>query len=334
MNPSRQLKGYLMVGGTALMFGAGGVFIRIATLPASTLLMLRMAVAAAMIAMAYLGRRWWRQIGSRRLWLRLLALGVIDAAQLYTFILAVRYMDVALAVFLSYLAPVYIAIVTPRLLKQRIEPVVLAAIVLSVAGILVMLGPGLFDPSLRVSAAGVACGLASGLLLAVFFLFAKTLRNDVSGSTIALTDCIITALLMLPLGLAQWSAAGFTFTSADLWAVLGLAVFSTALGGTIFLHGMRYIRVQHTSIVGLLEPASAPLFAFVFLGEQPAVWTLLGGGFILAGAVLVVLFGKGEEGMAGSRRRRLRRRSRERTPSKRRWRCASAAAYRDRTSRG
>ena len=87
---------------------------------------------------------------------------------------------------------------------------------------------------------------------------------------------------------------------ADLWAVLGLAVFSTAFGGTIFLHGMRYIPVQHTSIVGLLEPASAPVFALVFLAERPSLWTLLGGVLILIGAVLVVLFGAAEEGLAGS----------------------------------
>ena len=86
----------------------------------------------------------------------------------------------------------------------------------------------------------------------------------------------------------------------DFWAVLGLAVFSTALGGTIFLHGMRYIPVQHTSIVGLLEPASAPVFALVFLAERPSLWTLLGGALILVGAVLVVLFGAAEEGLAGS----------------------------------
>ncbi len=105
---------------------------------------------------------------------------------------------------------------------------------------------------------------------------------------------------MLPLGLIQWAGAGFAFALTDFWAVLGLAVFSTALGGTIFLHGMRYIPVQHTSIVGLLEPASAPVFALLFLAERPSLSTLLGGALILVGAVLVVLFGAAEEGLAGS----------------------------------
>ena len=147
---------------------------------------------------------------------------------------------------------------------------------------------------------GVLWGLVAGLLLAVFFLIAKTLRSDVGGSTMLISNGFTTAVVMLPFGLVQWIGAGAAFTLNDLWAVLGLAVFSTALGGTIFLHGMRYIRVQHTSIVGLLEPASAPLFAFVFVGERPSVWTLAGGALILVGAVLVVLFGASDEGMAGT----------------------------------
>ena len=92
-----------------------------------------------------------------------------------------------------------------------------------------------------------------------------------------ISNGVIVAAVMLPFGLIQWAGVGFAFALTDFWAVLGLAVFSTALGGTIFLHGMRYIPVQHTSIVGLLEPASAPVFAFVFLAERPSLWTLVGG---------------------------------------------------------
>lgn len=296
---SRRLRGYLMVGSTAIMFGGTGVWVGMTDLPASTLLVLRMSLAALLVVAFGGGRRWVRQCMQPGVARRLLILGAFDALQLYTFILALRELDVALAVFLSYMSPIYIAVIAPRLLGQRTERVVVGALVLAVSGIVVMLAPGLVDPSLRVSPAGVALGLASGLLLAAFFLVAKTLSPHVDGSTMLISDGVVVALVMLPLGVVQWAGADFAFAWTDLWAVLGLAVFSTALGGTIFLHGMRYIPVQHTSIVGLLEPASAPLFALVFLAEQPSLWTLLGGVLILLGAALVVLFGAAEEGLAG-----------------------------------
>lgn len=295
---SQRLKGYAMVGGSAIMFGGTGVWVGMTSLPASTVLAMRMSLAAVMVALLGGAGRWWRQSHRPGALPRLLALGVVDALQLYTFMLALRHMDVAPAVFLSYLSPIYIALVAPRLLRQRTEGVVIAALVLAVVGIAVMLAPGLGDPALRVSALGAFYGIVSGLLLAVFFLVAKSLSPLVDGSTMLISNGVVVSAVMLLPGLVQWAGAGFAFTLTDFWAVLGLAVFSTALGGTIFLHGMRYIPVQHTSIVGLLEPASAPLFAFLFLSERPSPWTLLGGALILAGSALVVLFGAAEQAVA------------------------------------
>jgi len=284
-----QAKGYIMVGGTALMFGSAGVFIRMTAMPASMLLVLRMSMAAVMVAALFAGPRWWREMRKP---------GV--SRQLLSCFLAVRYMDVALAVFLSYMSPIYLALVAPRLLKQRTEPAVVLALVLSIAGILIMLAPSWFDPGLHISAVGIICGLVAGLLLAAFFLVAKSVRHDVEGGTMLISNGTITTLILLPLGLVQTISSGYHITGWDLLIAFGLAVICTALGGTIFLQGMRYIRVQHTSIVGLLEPASAPLYALVFLGERPAVWTLVGGALILAAAVIVVLFGESDEGLAGS----------------------------------
>ncbi len=295
-----RLRGYAMVGGSAVMFGATGAWVGMTDLPASTVLCMRMALAAVMVALLGGAGRWLRQSRRPGVSRRLLALGLLDALQLYAFMLALRHLDVALAVFLSYMSPIYIALVAPRLLKQRTEPVVVAALVFAVSGIAVMLAPGLMDPALRVSSLGVAMGFAAGLLLAVFFLVAKTLSADVDGSTMLISNGVVVTVVMLPLGMIQWAGVGFAFALSDFWAVLALAVFSTALGGTIFLHGMRYIPVQHTSVVGLLEPASAPVFAFILLAERPSLWTLIGGALILGGAVLVVSFGAAEAGLAGS----------------------------------
>ncbi len=101
-------------------------------------------------------------------------------------------------------------------------------------------------------------------------------------------------MAVLPLGVWQTVAAQHAFTGADVAAIVALGVLNTALAGTLFLHGVRFVKVQHSSIVGLLEPVSAPLYAFVFLAQRPSVWTLAGGALILAAGVLVVLFGQAE----------------------------------------
>ena len=53
--------------------------------------------------------------------------------------------------------------------------------------------------------------------------------------------------------------------------------------------------MQHSSILGYLEPVSAPLYAFVLLGQAISVWTVIGGALIVAAGLLVVLLGEHEE---------------------------------------
>jgi len=52
--------------------------------------------------------------------------------------------------------------------------------------------------------------------------------------------------------------------------------------------------VQHSSILGLITPVAAPMYAFVLLGQGIAAWTLAGGALILFAGALVVLYGGGE----------------------------------------
>ncbi len=70
-----------------------------------------------------------------------------------------------------------------------------------------------------------------------------------------------------------------------LLAVLG--VFCTALAHTLFIHGMKRIRAQAASIISSLEPVYGVLLALIFLGEVPALRTVLGGTVILGAALAV-----------------------------------------------
>ena len=58
---------------------------------------------------------------------------------------------------------------------------------------------------------------------------------------------------------------------------------------------MARIKVQHSSILGYLEPVSGPIYALLLLGQAITGWIVLGGALIVAAGVLVVLFGERED---------------------------------------
>ncbi|MBI3537216.1 MAG: EamA family transporter [Chloroflexi bacterium] len=43
---------------------------------------------------------------------------------------------------------------------------------------------------------------------------------------------------------------------------------------------------SNASVVATIEPVMAALLAFLFLGEHLEIWQLIGGGLVIAGAVI------------------------------------------------
>jgi drug/metabolite transporter (DMT)-like permease len=76
------------------------------------------------------------------------------------------------------------------------------------------------------------------------------------------------------LGLSTRSALVLTF----------LGVVQIGCAYALFVAGLRHVSATEASLVGMLEPISNPIWVFLFVGERPGVFSVLGGAIVL-GAV-------------------------------------------------
>jgi drug/metabolite transporter (DMT)-like permease len=104
------------------------------------------------------------------------------------------------------------------------------------------------------------------------------------------------ALILLPLAVWQLGHSSYRLTGHDLVVTLVLGVVCTAIPYVMYVEGLRRVRVEHVSILGYLEPVSAPFYALLLLGEATTVTTVAGGALIVAAGVLVVAFGSAQRG--------------------------------------
>jgi len=289
-------RGYGETFAAALINGSIGTIVSYATMPVVMLVSLRMTFAAGALALVLALRRRWPRPRDRATALRLGLLGLVLAANLTCYFIAIRETGVAIAIFTSYLAPVYVAVVAPRLSGGRTEPVVIVALAVALAGMVTILVPGLSGAGL--DPGGLAAGVAAGAFYAIYLMLSKSLRRSGLESTgIVFVIAAITAVVLLPWGLAQSSAADFTAVNIAMAALLG--VVTTALTFSLFIDGLHFIKVQHASIIGYIEPVSAPIYALLILGQRPSAWTVAGGALIVAAGVAVVALGKAEEELYG-----------------------------------
>ncbi len=293
--PPERMRGYVEVGVASLANGSIGVMVTYADMPATMLLCLRMAFAAAVLGLVVLATGSWRDLRTPGASLRLLGISVALSLNLILYFLAIRYTGVAVAIFLSYLAPVYLAFVAPRILREKTEPIVYVALAIGLAGMALILVPGLLPEGAELSASGLLFGWAAGVMYAVYLLFAKSLRGlNVRSTPVVFTQSAFTAVMMLVPGLLAVGAADYHYVGIDLLMAALLGLVTTAFSFSVFMDGLHYIRVQHASIIAYVEPVSAPVYALLFLGQVPSSWTIAGGALIVAAGIVVVLYARGE----------------------------------------
>jgi len=291
---SHAARGYPLVAGAFLIMGLIGALVDWATAPESALLVIRFATAGLVLGVVFARRRPFAGAFAADVWPRLLLMGFIDAFSLLLFFVAIRGTSVAIGMFLQFLAPVWVALIAPRVFRTRTEGIVYPALALGLAGLAVILTPSLLGERIELSAGGLAAGLASGLGYAAFQLSVKDLTKRVSAVTIVFTEAWLDVLLLLPLALWQTVGVGYQVTTRDLVAGIILGVVCTALAYTMWTSGMGRIKVQHSSILGYTEVVSAPIYALLLLGQSISVWTVIGGVLIVAAGLLVVLLGERE----------------------------------------
>ncbi len=286
--------GYALVTVSFLIWGAIGALVRSSTMPESALIVFRMVVGAAIVGALFARRATIAEVRRPDVWPNILLMGAFSSSAILLFFLAMRLTDVAVGMFLMFTAPVYVALLAPKLMHQRPDRVVYPALAIALAGMATILLPGVFGAKL-VSPVGVACGVASGILYAGAALATKRLLRKVRSTTAALGEMVVDAVVLLPLAAWQVLGAGYQFTRDDWIAGLALGILCTAIPYVLYAEGLRRIRVEHASILGYLEPVSAPLYALALLGEAPSAATIAGGALIVVAGVLVIAFGSPED---------------------------------------
>ena len=79
-------------------------------------------------------------------------------------------------------------------------------------------------------------------------------------------------------------------TLTDAAAVSFLGIFQIGIAYILFIKGVTGgTRPLDASIIGFIEPLLNPVWVFLFVGEQPSNWAILGGAIIIATVVVHTL---------------------------------------------
>jgi drug/metabolite transporter (DMT)-like permease len=273
---------YSYVAAAAIIWGSNGVIVNWVPYNAYAIAFFRVLFASLTLLPVVLLTRKSEMMRAARSWRVMLSLGLLLALGWTLLFHSMKLIAIANAVLLNYMAPIFVALLVPLFLKEKLEKSTLLALAISVAGIVVIS----YQQNLQIShlnLLGVILGLLSGLAYAGFIIASKRALSSFSSLVVAFYSYFVASIFLLPF------AIGTDF-SPDLhsWILLlVLGIFNTAFAVTLYLKGLGMVKAQKAVVFTYLEPASAVVFGFLFLAQQPTPLMLVGGFLILIAGYIV-----------------------------------------------
>jgi drug/metabolite transporter (DMT)-like permease len=266
----------------ALLFSTGGAAIKVAAFSAPQVSALRSGIAALAL-LVFLGRRiTWSPAA--------VAIGLVYAATLTTFVAATKLTTSANAIFLQSTAPLYILLLAPLVLREPIHRRDVVYVAAIGAGMLCCfvgrpVSAGTAPDPATGNLLGVACSLAWAATLVALRWAERSDRHAGVGLSSVVAGNAIACAAALPFALPLPAAP------PAAWATVAyLGVFQVGLAYVSLTAAMRHLPALDASLLLLLEPVLNPVWTWLVRGEDPGPWTIAGGVAIIASAAVKSIY--------------------------------------------
>ncbi len=203
------------------------------------------------------------------------AVGLFGLAPLYvSYFLAVGIVGAAVASILLYTAPLWVALLSPLLLDERLGPRAWALIASGFLGVVLVSGGG--NGSLNPG--GLALGLCSGVSYAFYMVLARLASKK--GAQVE--EISIHAIPVAAIAVLATLRPGGVPSPSDVPWILYLAIAGTIVPYILHTWALSLVEAYRVSVVSLVEPVAAVALAHVFLGEALTPMQLLGAVLVLS----------------------------------------------------
>lgn len=272
------------------LWSTGGVLVRLVESADGRQIVLWRSLFTALLIVAVLA---WRRRGG--LLANLVALGwygplagICLVGAFLGFVESVLRIPVANALFILASQPLLAAGFGWLLLGERPRGATLLAMPLALSGIVLMVAPGLgpADPVGSLCAFGSALGFA---------LFSVALRGApaTDKTPAVLQGALLAALVCAIILIANAGPAALLIPPQDIALCAIMGIGQIGLGMLAFAAGARHLTAAELGLLALSEVVLGPVWAWLVLGEIPAIATLAGGALVLVAVAGQVTAGAG-----------------------------------------
>lgn len=250
---------------TALLWSIGGWLVKSVNLSPLAIAGARSGIAAIVMCLAA-GK-------PRFIWTKAQWGAAISLALCVTFfVTATRLTTAANAILIQYTAPIYVALLSHRLLGERITRRDWMTLFVVMAGMILFFIEKVSPEHML----GNVTAVASGVSFAGIAIFLRMQKGESTIESLILGHAM-TALIGLP-----FLFLGNTPTGHDVTILLVLGVVQLGIPYVLYAIAIRHVTALEAILVPVIEPLLNPVWVAIFIGEKPGRLAMAGGALVVA----------------------------------------------------
>lgn len=194
------------------------------------------------------------------------------ASTVILFVTANKMTTAANTILLQYTAPIWVALMSGWILKERIKWYDWASIAVTLFGMTLFFREGISGGDF----VGNILAVLSGVGLAAVVIFLRLQKDGDPIETVLLGN-VVTFIVAIPFIVSS----GIPSSQSILGLIL-LGIFQLGIAYLLYALAIKHITAIEAILIPVIEPILNPLWVFLFIGEKPGTWTLIGGTVVIA----------------------------------------------------
>ena len=265
-----------------LLFGLVGLFAKVVALPAIILVLGRTFFSSAFLGAYLTVKRQKFALKTRGDYVLIVFAGIILAIHWTSFMQSIQVSTVAVGTLTLATFPLFSAVLEPLLFHEKMRVSDIACALVMLGGVACIVDDFSLEGSM---AQGVLWGLLSAFTYALLSLANRKFSSGYPASLVSFYEQATATVVLLP----ALFVLKPSFTALDIGMLAIMGIVFTAIAHTLFIGGLRTVKVRTAGIITGLESVYGVVAALLFLGEIPGIREVVGGAIILAVALYSTL---------------------------------------------
>lgn len=285
---NQQKKNLLSVHIAVLGFGLSGLFAKLVNQPAIVIAWGRVVFSSIFLFILLKSRRQSVTLKCRKDYLLMAAAGILLAVHWSTFMQSIQVATVAVGTLTFSTYPLFVTFLEPWLYHEQLKKSNVICAFIMLAGVMLIVPEFHLDNSMT---QGVIWGMIGSLTYALLSLMNRRFSDQYPGTLVSLYEQGTAAVVLFPALFLLLPV----FSARDIIGLVILGIAFTAGSHSLFISGLKHVKVQTAGIISSLESVYGILAALIVLHEIPGLRELAGGVIIMGVVFYSTLTSAGEQ---------------------------------------